>query len=172
MECFVTCTAWWDVSWCALRNGVFCDVCFKKFSATHSLWVLQYLVGCYFGRCWNISFFFCFQVAISRINHILQIHKLVVFIAGHKWPVGSKEATNTECLKKITFVWVISFYGFCPLRTIDTMQTEFWSNVGACRPDSSCTPVCCTPTQQILWPFSVWPCSFSSTYREKTAYKR
>jgi len=40
------------------------------------------------------------QVATGRNNHILQINKLVMFIASHKWPVGSKEATNTGCVKK------------------------------------------------------------------------
>jgi len=44
--------------------------------------------------------FLCFQVATNRNNHILQINMLVMFTAGHKWSVGSKEATNTGCVKK------------------------------------------------------------------------
>jgi len=122
--------------------------CYKKCSASHSLSVLQYSVGCYFGQCWNISFFLCFQVATSRNNSTLQTNQLVMFTAGHKWPAGSKEATNTGCAKKITFMWVvILFCGFCPMRTTDTMHAEFWSNVGPCRLDGSCTLFCKVITQ-------------------------
>lgn len=128
--CFMMCAAHWGVLLCALHNELFCDVrcimghfvmCTAQWGVSRSALLHTVCQSC--SSQWAVSlasaetfqFFLCFQVAKSRNNHILQIHKLVMFTAGHKFPVGSKEATNTGCVKKSIcmscyfILWVLSF---------------------------------------------------------------